>query len=269
MIKKEIQVQGIYINYTKINEEDYISLTDIAKVRESEFPSTVIQNWMRNINTVEFLGIWEKLNNPNFNSIEFDGIENQAGRNSFILTPKRWVDTVNAIGIITKQGRYADTLAHKDIAFKFAGWLSVAFELYMIKEFQRLKKEENQVIKWNAKRELAKVNYLIHTNAIKENLIVPELKKQQINYIYANEADLLNVALFGITASSWKKTNPDNIGNMRDFATVEQLLVLANLESYNAILIDQGLKQSERIVLLNNMATNQMNILLKRLILTK
>ncbi|VEU80567.1 KilA-N domain-containing protein [Haploplasma axanthum] len=261
MAKKQVDVQGIKVSYIKIKDNDYISLTDIARVRESEFPSTIIQNWMRNKNTVEYLGVWEKLYNPNFNSIEFDRIDKESGRNSFMLTPKRWISAVNSIGIITKQGRYADTLAHRDIAFKFAGWLSVEFELYIIKEFQRLKQDESKLIEWNAKRELAKVNYLIHTDAIKENLIVSDLKKEQINYVYANESDMLNVALFGLTASIWAKNNPDKKGNMRDYATIDQLLVLSNLESYNAILIEQGLKQSQRIVQLNQVAKKQIEVL--------
>lgn len=216
---------------------------------------------MRNRNTVEFLGVWEKLYNHDFNSIEFDRIEKESGRNSFMLTPKRWIDAVNAIGMISKQGRYADTLAHKDIAFKFAGWLSVEFELYIIKEFQRLKQEEHKLLEWSAKRELAKVNYIIHTDAIKEKLIVANLTKEQINYVYATEADMLNVALFGLTAALWNKNNPRKKGNMRDYASIEQLLVLANLESYNAILIEQGLKQKERIILLNQTAKKQIETL--------
>ncbi|MCL2522612.1 MAG: KilA-N domain-containing protein [Erysipelotrichales bacterium] len=261
MSKKEVIVKGINISYKKIGDDDYISLTDIAQISESEFPGDVIQNWMRTRNSVEFLGTWEKLYNDDFNYLEYEVIEKEAGRNSFVLTPKKWIEKVNAIGIQTKQGRYAYTIAHKDIAFKFASWLSVEFELYMIKEFQRLKEAEQVNLEWSAKRELAKINYVIHTDAIKENLIFPLLTKDQINHVYANEADMLNVALFGNTASNWVRNNPDKKGNMRDYASIEQLLVLANLESYNAILIEQGLPQSQRIVLLNETAKRQLETL--------
>ncbi|MCL2101288.1 MAG: KilA-N domain-containing protein [Fibromonadales bacterium] len=258
----KMNVQGIEVQYKRINEHDYISLTDIARYRNSAFPSEIIQNWMRNRSTVEFLGLWERLYNSNFNYLEFEVIDKEAGRNAFVLTPKRWIESVNAIGITTKQGRYAETFAHKDIAFKFASWISVEFELYIIKEFQRLKEEEQKTLEWTAKRELAKVNYRIHTDAIKENLIIPKLTQKQISFVYANEADMLNVALFGKTAGEWKAENSDKKGNMRDYASIEQLLVLANLESYNAILIEQKQSQTERIVLLNKTARKQLETLL-------
>jgi hypothetical protein len=264
MAKKDtIIVQGIEVQYERKDEYDFISLTDIAKYKNTDYPGDIIQNWMRNRSTVEFLGLWERLFNPNFNYLEFEVIDKEAGRNAFVLTPKRWIESVNAIGITSKQGRYAETFAHKDIAFKFASWISVEFELYMIKEFQRLKEIEQKALEWTAKRELAKVNYRIHTDAIKENLIAPVLTQKQISYVYATEADMLNVALFGKTASEWREENLYKKGNMRDYANVEQLLVLANLESYNAILIEQEYPQSERIVLLNKTANKQLETLLR------
>jgi hypothetical protein len=204
----KVSVNGLDIGIKTINSEDYISLTDLAKYREADYPSETINSWMRSRNAVEFLGLWEALHNPNFNSIEFDRIDRDAGRNGFILTPTRWVESVNAIGIIAKQGRYAEALAHKDIAFKFASWLSVKFELYVINEFQRLKEKEQVELEWSAKRELSKLNYHIHTDAIKENLIIPELTQIQKSYVYADEADLLNVALFGKTAREWRAEHP-------------------------------------------------------------
>jgi hypothetical protein len=262
MERRKITVKGIDIHYKRIDQNDYISLTDIAKYKDVDYPGDIIQNWLRNRSTIKFLCLWERLYNQDFNYLEFEVIDSDAGHNAFVLTPRKWVERVNAIGIITKQGRYAETLAHKDIAFKFASWISAEFELYMIKEFQRLKAEEQKSLEWTAKRELARVNYRIHTDAIKENLIVPELTHRQIAFVYANEADLLNVALFGMTAAEWRGKDPEIKGNIRDHARVEQLLVLANLESYNAILIEQKLSQSERIVLLNRTAQKQMNSLL-------
>jgi hypothetical protein len=262
MAIEKMNVQGIDIQYKQVNENDFISLTDIARYRNADYPSEIIQNWMRNRSTVEFLGLWERLYNINFNYLEFEVIDKEAGRNAFVLTPKRWIESVNATGMLTKQGRYAETFAHKDIAFKFASWISVEFELYIIKEFQRLKENEQKSLEWTAKRELAKVNYRIHTDAIKENLIVPELTQNQISFVYANEADMLNVALFGKTAGEWRKENPGKKGNMRDYTGVEQLLVLANLESYNAILLEQGLPQTKRIVLLNKTARKQLESLM-------
>ena len=223
----------------------------------------VIGNWMRNRMTVEYLGLWEILNNASFKPIEFDGFKSKVGLNSFTLFPQEWIEKTNAIGIVCKSGRYGGTYAHKDIAFKFASWISVEFELYLIKEFQRLKEKEYKSIEWSAKRELAKVNYHIHTSSVKEHLIVPELSKEQIYFTYASEADLLNVALFGITASEWRKQNKELSGNIRDYASIEQLLVLANMESYNAMLIEQSLDSKDRIVLLNNMAKAQIKVLMR------
>jgi hypothetical protein len=262
MAIEKMTVKGIDIQYKQVNENDFISITDIARYKNADYPSDIIQNWMRNRSTVEFLGLWEQLYNVNFNYLEFEVIDKEAGRNAFVLTPKRWIESVNAIGMITKQGRYAETYAHRDIAFKFASWISVEFELYMIKEFQRLKENEQKALEWTAKRELAKVNYRIHTDAIKENLLVPELTQKQISFVYANEADMLNVTLFGKTAGEWRKENPGKKGNIRDYTGVEQLLVLANLESYNAILLEQGLPQAERIVLLNKTARKQLESLM-------
>jgi len=243
-------------------EDNYISITDIAKYK-SDDPTSVIGNWMRNRNTIEFLGIWESLYNPNFKPIEFEGFRKEAGLNSFTLSPKKWIWKTNAIGLISKSGRYGGTFAHKDIAFKFANWISVEFELYIVKEFQRLKENELKSKEWNLQRTLSKINYSIHTDAIKEKIIPKILTKKQIHFVYANEADLLNVALFGKTALEWRKENSEKKGNMRDHATLEQLVVLSNLESINALLIHQGLPQSERIKELNEVAITQMSSLIK------
>ena len=256
-------VKGVNISYKKINDEDYICLTDMAKYKKTIDPRFTVYNWLRNKETLIFLSLWEMMNNNKFNRIEFDTVTKDAGTNTFMITPNQWIENLNGQGLIVKMGRYGGTYAHKDIAFEFASWLSPEFKLYLITEFQRLKKSENQNIEWNAKRELAKVNYSIHTNSIKENLIVPSLTKEQIYYTYASEADLLNVALFGITASEWRKQNKELSGNMRDYASIEQLLVLANMESYNSTLIEDGLSQKERIVKLNNMARNQIKVLHK------
>jgi hypothetical protein len=247
------------------NDDDYISLTDIARYKNTEFPSEVIQNWMRNRGTVEFIGLWEKIHNPNFNYLEFEVIDRDAGRNAFVLTPKKWIESVNAICMTSKQGRYAATFAHKDIAFKFASWISAEFELYIIKDYQRLKADENSRISldWNVKRILAKVNYKIHTDAIRDNLIPPELTARQKSFVYADEADLLNTALFGETAAEWRNANPGKKGNMRDYATIEQLLVLANLENINALYISRGMSQSARISELNRIARKQLTSLLE------
>jgi hypothetical protein len=229
---------------------------------------TMIYSWMRNRNTLEFIGIWEELNNPDFKGNEFVTFKSQAGLNSFNLTPRKWIEATNAIGIISKAGRYGGgTYAHKDIAFEFGSWLSPGFKMYLIKEFQRLKDNENDLLKleWNFQRTLAKVNYRIHTDAIKEKLIPPALTKSQINFLYANEADLLNVALFGKTAADWRNENPKPQGNIRDFATIEQLVVLSNLESINAMLIHQNLQQSQRLQQLNQMAITQMKSLLSNI----
>lgn len=257
-------VKGTEVAISNRDEKDFISLTDIARHRDAERSDYILQNWLRNRGTIEFIGLWEQLNNPGFNSIEFDGFKNLAGSNSFALTPKRWIESTHAIGIISKTGRYGGTFAHKDIAFEFASWISPEFKLYLITEFQRLKDDENNRLKleWNLQRTLAKINYRIHTDAIKENLIPAELSKSQINLVYATEADLLNMALFGKTAKQWRDENPNSEGNLRDHASIEQLVVLSNLESINAILIQQGLPQRSRLQQLNAVAITQMTSLM-------
>ena len=242
---------------------EYICITDIARYKNSDRTDDLIRNWLRSRNTIEFLGIWEQLNNPGFKPVEFDGFKKQAGLNSFTLTPKQWIEATGAVGLISKAGRYGGTYAQKDIAFEFASWISVEFKLYLIKEFQRLKEQEFQQLGWDIRRNLAKVNYLIHTDAIKENLIPDTLTPQQINFVYASEADLLNVALFGVTAKQWRDANPAAKGNMRDHANVQQLVCLANLESMNAHFIAEGLPQSERLVKLNALAIRQMRVLVE------
>ena len=247
-------------------EEDYISLTDIAKYRDEDNPRFIIQNWMRNRNTIDYLGLWEELNNPDFNRIEFDTVKMEAGTNAFVMTPSKWIKTTNAIGITSKSGRYGGgTYAHSDIAFEFASWLSPEFKLYVIKDYQRLKADEGHrlALDWNVKRILASANYRIHTDAIKANLIPPELSKQQQGWVYADEGDLLNVALFGQTAKQWRGSHPGEKGNMRDYATIEQLLVLTNLENINALLIEQGIPQKERLLELRTMAVQQLKLFLK------
>jgi hypothetical protein len=264
IIKDIIHADGIDISvYSEDLKNDYISLTDIARKRESEYPGYVIQNWLRNKGTISFVGLWESIHNPDFNYIEFEAIKNEAGLNSFVLTPKRWVKTTNAIGIVTKGGRYAATYAHKDIAFEFASWISPEFKLYIIEDYQRLKAGENArlSLNWNLNREISKLNYRIHTDAIKEKLIPPLLTSEQISYTYASEADLLNTVLFGKTAKQWRDDNPKKSGNIRDNATLYQLLVLANMESYNAIMIKQGKTQVERMNLLHELAVQQMTSL--------
>lgn len=262
---KKIEVNGTVITIFNTDIEDYISLTDIAKYKNAEHTDIIIQNWLRNRNTLELLGFWEKMYNPNFNPIEFEGFRNQAGLNRFVLSPKRWIESTNAIGIVSKSGRYGGTFAHKDIAFEFASWISIEFKLFIIKEFQRLKNEESDRLKleWNYQRHLTKVNYLIHTDAIKENLIPAEIDKKQASIIYANEADVLNVALFGKTAKQWREENPNEKRNIRDTAPIEQLIVLSNMESTNALLIHQEIPQSERLMHLNSLAITQMKSLLK------
>jgi len=261
---KKITVSGTEIFLYQENEEDYISLTDIARYRDPERSDYVLQNWMRNRSAIEFIGLWEQFNNPDFNSIEFDGIKNMAGSNSFSLTPKRWIEATKAIGIVSKTGRYGGTFAHKDIAFEFASWLSAEFKFYLIKEFQRLKEVENDRLKleWNFQRTLAKVNYHIHTDAIKENIIPKLLTPEEISFAYANEADLLNKALFGKTARQWREENPETKGNIRDHASLEQLVVLSNMESINSIMIHQGLAPSKRLLQLNRIAITQMKSLI-------
>ena len=248
----------------KVNKEDYLSLTDIARYKDSKRSDYILQNWMRSKDTIEFLGLWERINNKDFNSIEFDGIKNQAGVNSFILTPKQWISATNAIGIVSKAGRYGGTYAHQDIAFEFASWISAEFKLFLIKEFQRLKNDEiqKQGLGWDIKRTIVKMNYHIHTNAIKNNLIPVNVSKNKIHFIYANEADLLNTALFGITAKQWQTNNTDKKGNIRDYASAEQLVVLANLENLNAEFIKQNKIPQERLEKLNSIAIEQLNIIM-------
>lgn len=256
----KIIVQDTDITILQINENDYISLTDIAKFKTDD-TFIVVCNWMRNRNTIEYLGIWESLYNPNFKPIEFDRFRKEAGLNAFTMSPKKWIETTNAIGIISKSGRYGGTYAHKDIAFKFASWISVEFELYVAKEFQRLKEEEQKQLGWSVKRELAKLNYHIHTDAIKKNLIPKEITPQQASMIYANEADVLNVALFGVTAKEWREANPDVKGDIRDYATINQLICLSNMENLNAVFINDNLPQRERLIKLNQIAIQQMSVL--------
>jgi hypothetical protein len=261
--KTTINVHGTAIAIVSQHAADYISLTDIARYKDAERTDYIIQNWLRNRNTIEFMGVWESLNNPGFKPIEFDGFRKQSGLNSFILTAKQWIEKTSAIGLISKSGRYGGTYAHKDIAFEFASWISVEFKLYLIKEFQRLKEDENRRLSlaWNLNRTLAKLNYRIHTDAIKERLIPAALTPEQISFTYANEADVLNVALFGQTARQWREANPALEGNMRDYAAIEQLLVLANIEGMNAEFIRMGLAQSDRLVRLNEIAIRQLQSL--------
>jgi hypothetical protein len=255
----KLDVMGLQV--TVLSEHDYISLTDIARYKNSDHSDDLIRNWIRNRNTIEFLGIWEQINNPEFKPVEFDGFKKQAGLNSFSLTPGQWIEKTNAIGIISRQGRSGGTYAHKDIAFEFATWISVEFRLFLIKEFERLKEIEHQHIGWDIKRELSKINYRVQTDAIQQNLLPPELTPYQINLVYANEADILNMALFGKTAKTWRSENPDKGGNIRDYATVIQLLCLSNLENLNALFITQGFSQSDRLEKLNTIAISQMQLL--------
>jgi hypothetical protein len=268
---KKIEVKGTEITILKGDSEDFISLTDIARYKDAANTDSIIQNWLRNRNTIELLGFWEQLYNPIFKPLEFEGFRKQAGLNSFVLTPKKWIETTNAIGVVSKSGRYGGTFAHKDIAFEFASWISIEFKLYIIKEFQRLKEDENnrQKLDWNLQRTLAKVNYTIHTDAIKERLIPGKLTPKQISLVFASEADLLNMALFGKTAADWRAENPDIKGNIRDDSTLEQLVVLSNLESINAVLVRQGLGQSERLIQLNHIAITQMTSLVNNANLKK
>lgn len=262
MAKKTVlTIKEISISTIQLNGVDYISITDIARQKNPFEPKDVVKNWMRLKNTLEYLGLWEQLNNPDFKGVDFDPLLNEAGSNAFTMSPSRWVEITHAIGIITKNGAGGGTYAQKDIAFKFASWVSVEFELYLIKEFQRLKEEEQKQLGWSAKRELAKINYHIHTDAIKQNLIPRELTKEQINYVYANEADVLNVALFGVTAKQWRDANPDLKGNIRDYATINELICLSNLENLNAVWINEVLPQQERLIRLNQIAIQQMKIL--------
>ena len=264
LMKTNIQAVGYTIEvHFGGKSGDFISLTDIAKYKTTENPGYVIQNWMRNRNTVRFLGLWEQFHNPGFNCLEFEAIENEAGLNSFVLTPKRWIEATSAIGMVSKQGRYAATLAHYDIAFEFASWISPEFKLYIIKDYQRLKSDENGKLSlgWNLNRELTKINYHVHTDAIKEHLIPENISAKARSYVYASEADVLNVALFGMTAKMWRELNPELEGNIRDYATLHQLIVLVNLESMNAELIKLGFSQPDRAIRLNKMAIEQLTTL--------
>lgn len=260
-----LHVQGINVGiYTEDYRNEYISLTDIARYRNSDDPRFAIQNWMRNRNTIEFLGLWETLHNPNFNRVQFDTFKNEAGLNRFVMTPSKWIDLTGAIGIITKAGRYGSgTYAHSDIAMEFASWISSEFKLYLMKDYRRLKYDENSrlSLSWNLNREISKLNYRVHTDAIQQNLLPSELTKEQQTYVYADEADVLNVALFGMTAAQWRAQNLGKKGNIRDYATIQQLLVLANLESYNALLIEQHQPQSSRLQSLRDMAIKQLQTL--------
>jgi len=261
--KSTIEVKGTVVTVLSQASDDYISLTDIAKHKEPDRSDQVIQNWMRNRNTIEFLGVWERLNNVSFKPLEFEGFKTKAGLNSFVLTPRQWIDTTHASGLVSKSGRYGGTYAHKDIAFEFASWISVEFKLYLIKEFQRLKEDESRRLSlaWNLNRTLSKLNYRIHTDAIQAHLIPAAVTPAQAAITYANEADLLNVALFGLTAKQWRDTNPKLEGNMREHASIEQLLVLANIEGMNAELIHMGLSQGDRLKRLNEIAIRQMQVL--------
>ena len=256
----KINVQQTDVTILKIHEDNYISLTDIAKYKSNQ-PTEVIANWMRNRNTIEYLGIWETLYNPVFKPIEFDRFRKEAGLNAFTMSPQKWIEATNAKGMISKSGRYGGTFAHKDIAFKFAAWISIEFELYFIKEFQRLKEKEQKQFGWTAKRELSKINYHIHTDAIRQNLLPAELTPQQISHVYANEADVLNVALFGVTAKQWRESNPDLKGNIRDYATINELICLSNMENLNAVFINENMPQTERLVKLNQIAIQQIKVL--------
>ena len=262
MVKKAvIQVRDTMIRTLQENGIDYICITDIARQKNPVEPKDVVKNWMRVKNTLEYLGLWEKLNNLNFKGVEFDPLLNEAGNNAFTMSPSRWVETTGAIGIITKNGAGGGTYAQSDIAFKFASWVSVEFELYLIKEFQRLKEQEQAQLGWSAKRELSKINYHIHTDAIKQNLIPEELSPTRVSQVYANEADVLNVAMFGMTAFEWREAHPDLKGNIRDYATINELICLSNMENLNAVFIQEGMDQQERLLKLNRIAIQQMRVL--------
>jgi hypothetical protein len=258
----KITVQNTEITVLNVNEQDYISLTDMAGAKDGDSRAAdVIKNWIRNRYTIEFLGTWEMIHNPNFKVVEFDHFKMQAGLPSFVLSASEWIEQTDAIGIIVKKGRYGGTYAYKDIAFEFGTAISVSFKLYLIEEFQRLKSEEQKLIGWTAKRELSKINYRIHTDAIKNNLIPAEVSPQQANMIYADEADVLNVAMFGMTAKMWREQNTELKGNIRDYTTINELICLSNMESLNAVFIDQGLPQNERLLKLNQIAIQQMKVL--------
>lgn len=258
----KITVKGTDIVFYKKSEEDYISLTDIAKIRDKENPSQIISLWLRTYSTIEYIGLWELLNNPDFKPHIYEGFKNESAKPHFWMSAQKWISETNAIGITSKSGRYGGgTYAHSDIAFKFAAWISAEFELYLVTEFKRLKIEEQKTLGWSAKRELSKINYHIHTDAIKHNLIPAELTPQQISIVYASEADVLNMALFGITASQWREANPGLKGNIRDYATINELICLSNMENINAVLINEKVSQSERLKKLNQIAIQQMQVL--------
>ncbi|MDY0121226.1 MAG: KilA-N domain-containing protein [Sulfurimonas sp.] len=263
MQSSKILVQNTEVSIKQHDKVDFISLTDIARAKNPDEPKDVVKNWLRSRTTIEFLGLWEHINNPSFKGVEFDTFKNEAGLNSFTMSPTKWIEKTSAIGIISKAGRYGGTYAHRDIAFEFASWISAEFKLFLIKEFQRLKEDEiqNKSLEWDLSRSLSKINYKIHTDAIKEHLIPHAIDKPKENFVYASEADLLNVALFGVTAKEWRETNKDKDGNVRDYASVEQLIVLSNLESINAELIKQELPQNERLVRLNQTAITQIKSL--------
>ena len=259
-----LHVKGIDVGiYTEDYRNEYISLTDIARFRNSDDPRFAIQNWMRNRNTIEFLGLWESLHNPNFNRVQFDTFRTEAGLNRFVMTPSKWVENTGSIGITAKAGRYGGTYAHSDIAMEFASWISAEFKLYLMKDYRRLKFDENSrlSLSWNLNREISKLNYRVHTDAIQQNLLPPDLTREQQSFVYADEADMLNVALFGLTAAQWRSQNQGCEGNIRDYASLQQLLVLANMESYNALLIEQKLPQTERLQMLRQMAVRQLQVL--------
>ena len=254
----KIKVQDTEVTITRINGEDYICLTDMIRAKDGDF---FVTDWLRNRNTLEYIGIWEKVYNPNFNCGEFAIIKSQAGLNRFKISVKEFVERTNAISLQAKAGRYGGTYAHKDIAFEFAMWISPEFKIYIVKEFQRLKEEEQRQIGWSARRELSKINYRIHTDSIKRNIIPEEVTPQQASIIYAHEADVLNVAMFGMTAKQWREANPDKKGNIRDYATINEIICLSNMENLNALFIDQGLPQDERLIKLNQIAIQQMRVL--------
>ncbi len=260
----KINVKEAEITILKKEQEDYISLTDIAKTRDKENPSQIISLWLRTYNTIEYIGLWEILNNPDFNHHIYEGFKNESAKPHFWMSPQKWIKETNAIGISSKSGRYGGgTYAHSDIAFKFASWISAEFELYLVREFKRLKEAEQKQIGWSAKRELAKINYHIHTDAIKNNLIPKELTAKQTSIIYANEADVLNIALFGQTAKQWREEYSDLKGNIRDYANINELICLSNLENVNAVFINEGLEQKERLIKLNKIAIQQMTVLME------
>lgn len=263
MAKKvtNIEVKDTTVRTIKHEGEDFVCITDIARQKNSGDPNGVIANWMRNRNTIEFLGIWEQLFNPSFNPLEFEGFRKEAGLNAFTMSPSRWIEATNSKGLVAMAGRYGGTYARTDIAFEFASWISVEFKLYLVKEFQRLKEEEQKLIGWSVKRELSKLNYRIHTDAIKQNIVPEEIDAYHKSLIYAEEADVLNVAMFGMTAKEWRDANPDKKGNIRDYATINELICLSNMENLNAVFINDGMPQTERLVKLNQVAIQQMKVL--------